>query len=62
MPDLDPDQVQVLAAQLHVVECLPGSMPYARYSIRHRQVHERRAGRILTGLSDAGYHLTTKET
>jgi hypothetical protein len=59
----DPDHVQVLAAQLHTVECLPGSMPYARYSDRHRGVHERRARLVLSGLSDAGYTLTaTKES
>lgn len=61
MTAVDQDAVQVLAVQLHRVECLPGSNPYARYSQEHRNVHARRAKLILFGLSEAGFHLTSKE-
>lgn len=57
----DPDHVHVLAAQMHTVECPPGSMPYARFSQRHRDVHARRARLLLAGLRDAGYALTSEE-
>lgn len=55
----DPDHVQVVAAQMHTVECLPGSLPYARFSQRHRDVHARRAKLLLSGLGNAGYTLTS---
>jgi hypothetical protein len=57
----DPDHVQVLAKSLHTVQCLPGVMPYDRYSIRHRQQHEKYAHLLLNGLHNAGYALTTTE-
>lgn len=63
MADLEPDDVQVFAAQLHRVYCLPGAMPTARYSRQHLAVHERHAKHLLAGLANAGYNLTTtKET
>jgi hypothetical protein len=58
----DPDAVQVLAAALHAVECLPGAIPYSRYSVRHHEVHARRARLVLARTGEAGYHLTTKES
>jgi 3-dehydroquinate dehydratase len=62
MPDLDPDHVAVLAAKLHAVECHPGLLPFARCSMRHRSRDIRQARMVLTGLAEAGYTLTTKET
>lgn len=57
---LDPDHVQVLAAQLHAVFCLPGSAPRDRYSKTHLGADERNAAHLLAGLANAGYVLTTK--
>ncbi len=57
----DPDHVQVLAVSLHTVDCLPGSMPYARYSPAHHRQHERRASQLLAALLNAGYVLATTE-
>jgi hypothetical protein len=54
----DPDHVQVLAVSMHAVECLPGVMPYDRYSRRRRDQHERRAHLLLNRLDNAGYTLT----
>lgn len=59
MPEPDPDAVQVLAAQLHAVWCLPGPIPFARCSERHRRGDVRRARAALTGLYEVGYALTT---
>lgn len=61
MSDPDPDHVQVLAKQLHLENCLPGPVPYAQYSQDHRDGHTRRARRVLVGLGNAGYSLTTSE-
>lgn len=57
----DPDHVQVLAVSMHAVDCLPGVMPYDRYSERHRKSHERKAHLFLNRLHNAGYTLTTAE-
>jgi hypothetical protein len=58
---LDPDAVQVLAAQLHAVQCLPGSRRDHSFSAEHRDADTVRARLLLTGLAEAGYILTIKE-
>lgn len=59
--DPEPDHVQVLAVQLHVVDCPSKSLPYANSSQRHRKAHVSCSSRVLTGLRNAGYTLTSLE-
>ena len=62
MTTVDPDAVEVLAQVVHRVWCLPGSNPYARYSQRHRDIDARMAGLVMTGMGEAGYLFTSKES
>jgi hypothetical protein len=53
------DHVEVIAAQLHAVQCRRMPVPYLRSSKRHRGGHVRLAKSLLNGLADAGYALVT---
>jgi hypothetical protein len=59
--ELDPDAVQVLAAALHAVECLPGARPGHRWSQADHRAHQRKAERLLARCAETGMHLTSKE-
>lgn len=59
MSSPDPDHVSVLRSQLHTVECLPDAAPSTRWSSAHDRRDEKKAEKLLTGLRNAGYTLTT---
>ena len=55
----NPDAVQVLAAALHQVECLPGSRRGATFTPGHHEADTVRAVAVLSHVAERSYHLTT---
>lgn len=55
----DPDHLEAVTVTDHIVRCMPGAMPYERYSRLHRKDHDGFAHQFLNRLANAGWTLTT---